>query len=50
MIGMNRVGTSREVLSIWGVEWQTKGLARDEVSAPAAHNGNFLYGKRYSVG
>ena len=35
----NRVGTSREVLPEWGVDWQTKDFVRDGVSAPAEHIG-----------
>ena len=31
------------MLPKWGVVWQTKDFVRDEVSAPAAHNGDFLY-------
>ena len=31
MIGTNRVGASREVLSKWGGVWQTKDFVRDEV-------------------
>ena len=32
------------MLPKWGVEWQTKGIARDEASAPAAHiRSNSLY-------
>ncbi len=31
------------MLPKWGVVWQTKGLARDEASAPAAHISYSLY-------